>query len=159
MADDVRPMADGADDPYADGAREAIRPDGIYAPTSYDHAMWAGETLYVAGQVARDASGDLVAPGDAAGQARQVYVNLARVLEAAGVGPEHVVKVTTYLVDGADGAAVTAERLRFFGDHRPPHTGLVVAALGGPEVRLEVEVVAYRRRPRPGPPSLASTSS
>jgi 2-iminobutanoate/2-iminopropanoate deaminase len=129
-----------------DEARGAIRPDGIYAPATYDHAMWAGETLYVAGQVARDAEGVMVAPGDAAGQARQVYTNLARVLEEAGLGPEHVVKVTTYLVDGGDGAAVTAERRRFFGEHRPPHTGLVVAALGGPEVRLEVEVIAHRRR-------------
>jgi 2-iminobutanoate/2-iminopropanoate deaminase len=119
-----------------------IEPKGIYAPATYAHAMRAGDTLYVAGQVARDAEGALVGPNDAVAQARQVYANLGAVLAAAGARPEHVVKVTTYLVDPADGAAVTAARLDFFGDHRPPHTGLVVAALGGPEVRLEVEVVA-----------------
>lgn len=133
MSDDVRPTA-------------GINPQGIYAPASYDHAMWAGDTLYVAGQVARDERGELVAPGDASGQAAQVYANLGRVLEAAGVRPDQVVKVVTYLVEGADGAAVTAERRRFFGGHRPPHTGLIVAALGGPEVQVEVEVVAYAPR-------------
>lgn len=120
-----------------------IEPEGIYRPATYAMGMVAsGRTLYVAGQVARDASGALVGPNDAEAQARQVYANLGAVLAAAGAGPEHVVKVTTYLVDGRDGAAASAARLAFFGDHRPPHTGLVVAALGGPEVRLEVEVIA-----------------
>jgi 2-iminobutanoate/2-iminopropanoate deaminase len=123
-----------------------VIPTGIYQPASYHHAMWAGETLYVAGQVARDAAGKLIAPGDAAAQAVAVFANLAAVLDAAGVRRDEVVKVTTYLVDGADGQLVGAERMRFFGDHRPPHTGLVVAALGSPEVRVEVEVIAQRRR-------------
>ncbi len=103
--------------------------------------MRAGNTVYVAGQVARDANGVLVAPNDAAGQAKQVYHNLGRVLEACGATVENVVKITTYLVDGADSKAVTDVRLEFFGDHRPPHTGLIVAGLGSPEVRLEVEVI------------------
>jgi 2-iminobutanoate/2-iminopropanoate deaminase len=124
------------------GPHTTIEPDGIYRPASYAHAIRAGDTVYVAGQVARDAAGDLVGPHDAAAQAAQVYANLGAVLTAAGARPDHVVKVTTYLVDPADGAAATAARLAFFGTHRPPHTGLVVAALGGPEVRLEVEVVA-----------------
>ena len=124
---------------------EAVSPDGMYVPASYSHGMWAGDTLYVAGQVARDVHGALVGPGDAVAQARQVYENLGRVLAAAGLGPADVVKVVTYLVDPLDSRAVTEERLSFFGGHRPPHTGLVVAALGSPEVRLEVEVVAARR--------------
>jgi 2-iminobutanoate/2-iminopropanoate deaminase len=121
---------------------ERIRPDGIYKPATYNHAMRAGNTIYVAGQVARDSDGNLVAPNDAAGQARQVFENLQAVLEAAGAGVEHVVKVTTYLVDREDSKAVSDVRLAFFGDHRPPHTGVIVAGLGAPEVRLEVEVIA-----------------
>ncbi len=126
-----------------------INPVGIYRPASYDHAMWAGDTLYVAGQVARDVEGTLVAPGDAAGQAEQVYANLGAVLDAAGVRRDQVVKVVTYLIEGADPAAIGAVRQRFFGAHRPPHTGLVVAALGGPDVCVEVEVVAYAPRVSP----------
>lgn len=121
---------------------ELVQPDGMYRPASYAHAMRAGNTIYVAGQVARDEDGQVVAPYDAAGQARQVYANLGRVLAAAGARWEHVVRVTTYLVDRADSPAVTAVRLEAFGEHRPPHTGLIVAGLGAPEVLLEVEVIA-----------------
>ncbi len=121
---------------------QLFQPEGIYKPATYHHAMRAGNTIYVAGQVARDENGTLVAPNDAAGQARQVYHNLRRVLEATGAKPEHVVKVTTYLVDPADAKAVSEVRLEFFGDHRPPHTGLIVAGLGSPEVKVEVEVIA-----------------
>jgi hypothetical protein len=76
-------------------AHHPIEPEGIYRPATYAMGMVAaGCTLYVAGQVARDASGALVGPNDAAVQARQDYANLGAVLAAAGTGPEHVVKVT-----------------------------------------------------------------
>lgn len=121
-------------------------PEGMYTPASYDHAAWAGDTLYLAGQIAADAEGTIVAPGDAAGQAKQVWANVGRVLAASGLGPEHVVKVTTYLTEAgaAQREAVTAERLRFFGGRLPPHTGLVVLAMGHPDVVLEVDVIASR---------------
>ena len=77
---------------------ERIQPDGMYSPATYNHAMRAGNTIYVAGQVARDSGGNLVAPNDAAGQARQVFENLRHVLQAAGASFEHVVRVTTYLI-------------------------------------------------------------
>ena len=121
---------------------QLIQPENIYQPATYNHAMRAGNTLYVAGQVARDSNGALVAPFDAAAQAKQVYHNLGMVLDAAGFPRDSVVKITTYLVDGADSKAVSNVRLEFFGSHRPPHTGLIVASLGSPEVRLEVEVIA-----------------
>jgi 2-iminobutanoate/2-iminopropanoate deaminase len=124
-----------------------IYPDGMYRPSTYPHAMWAGDTLYVSGQVATDADGAIVGVGDSAAQAAQVWANVGTVLAAAGVGPEHVVKVMTYLTPAADRAPITAARLRFFGDHRPPHTGLVIAALGSPDVLFEVEVIAYRSQP------------
>jgi 2-iminobutanoate/2-iminopropanoate deaminase len=119
-----------------------IQPEGIYRPATYTHALRAGNTLYVAGQVARDAQGQIVAPHDAAGQAHQVFHNLGAVLKAAGATPNDVVKITTYLIDRNDASAVSAVRLAFFGDHQPPHTGLIVAGLGSPELRLEVEVIA-----------------
>lgn len=121
---------------------QIIEPTGMYRPASYVHAIRAGNVIYVAGQVARDEAGELVGPDNAEVQARQVYDNLGRVLAAAGAQPQHVVKITTYLVDPADGQAVAVARSRFFGTHRPPHTGLIVQALGGPEVRVEVEVIA-----------------
>lgn len=121
---------------------EPIQPESIYQPASYVHAMRAGNTLYIAGQVARDESGRLVAPNDVVAQAQQVFHNLDVVLRAAGAKPEYVVKVTTYLVDPADGPAVAKARQAYFGEHKPPHTGLIVKALGSPEVRFELEAIA-----------------
>ncbi len=124
----------------ADSPHTTIEPAGIYVPGTYAHAVRAGNTLYVAGQVARDADGALVAPGDAAAQAEVVFANLGAVLAAAGARREYVVKVTTYLVDPEDGAVVGRARQAFFGDHRPAHTGLIVRLGAG--VKVEVEVVA-----------------
>lgn len=121
---------------------EIIQPEGVYHTPNYVHAIRAANTLYVAGQVARDEHGNLVGAGDTVAQARQVYKNLGRVLAAAGADWSHVVKITTYLVDRADSQVVSAVRFEHFGDHRPPHTGVIVAGLGSPEVRVEVEVIA-----------------
>ena len=129
----------------ADGITLVSPPD-IYRPASYEHAAIAGDFVFTAGQVALDANGELVGPGDIAAQAAQAYANLGRVLAAAGCGPADVVKLATMLVDGADTTAALAARARFFGTHRPPHTILIVAALARPGLRIEVEVIA--RRPR-----------
>ena len=120
-----------------------VQPPHIYRPPSYVHAMRAGDTLWLAGQVSRGPDGAVVAPGDAGAQARQCYANLRAVLAEAGANLRRVVKVTTYLVDRADAPAVTEVRLAEFGDWRPPHTGLIVAGLGVPEIRVEVEAVAW----------------
>ncbi len=121
---------------------QMIQPDGMYHAPSYTHAMRAGNTVYVAGQVARDENRRLIAPGDAEAQARVIFANLTRILHAAGVDWPNVVKMTTFLVDRADAPKVGAVRLAALGDHRPPHTGLIVAGLGEEGVRVEVEVIA-----------------
>ncbi len=121
-------------------------PLDIYAPASYEHVAQAGDFAHIAGQVSRDVAGNLVGPGNAAEQAAQVYRNIDAILRHIGAERGQVVKITTYLVDPADSAAVAAERRAFFGEHRPPHTGLIVAALGGPEVKLEVELIVYTPR-------------
>jgi 2-iminobutanoate/2-iminopropanoate deaminase len=120
-----------------------IDPPGVAPASTYSHVSRAGGFIYVAGQIAKDEAGNWVGLGDAGAQAKQVYVNIGRCLASAGATARDVVKISTILVDRADRDAVTAERLAFFGDHRPPHTGIIIAGLGSPEVRVEVEVVAY----------------
>jgi 2-iminobutanoate/2-iminopropanoate deaminase len=78
-------------------------------------------------------------------QSRQIYKNIGRILSAAGADWTDVVKVTTYLVDRADSPGVSEVRFEYFGDYRPPHTGLIVAGLGSPEIRDEVDVIAVMR--------------
>jgi 2-iminobutanoate/2-iminopropanoate deaminase len=118
-------------------------PPTVMRAATYEHAARAGDFVFIAGQVARDESGAWVGVGDAGAQAAQVYRNIARVLDHVGATAANVVKINTISVDRADGPAITAQRIAFFGDHRPPHTGVIVTGLGSPEVRVEVEVIAY----------------
>lgn len=124
-------------------APHLFSPKGVWPGPSYHHAARAGDFLFVAGQIGRNRDGDLVGIGNASVQAAQVFENVGTILASVGAGPADIVKVTTMLVNRADNPAVTAERLRFLGEHRPPHTGIVVAGLGSPDVLLEVEVVAF----------------
>jgi 2-iminobutanoate/2-iminopropanoate deaminase len=126
---------------------EIVDPTGVAPATSYSHVSRAGDFVFVAGQIAKDEAGQWVGIGDARAQARQVWINIGRCLASVGAGPRDVVKINTILVDRADRDAVTEERLAFFGDHRPPHTG-ILASLGSPEVKVEVEVIAYVPRAR-----------
>jgi len=121
---------------------ETSSPDDVARGLTYEHAARAGDFIFVSGQIAKDEAGSWVG-GDATNQAVQVYRNLDRVLVHMGATRRNVVKVTTLLVDPKDKDAVTKVRLDYFGDHRPPHTGMIVAALGFPEITMEVEVVAY----------------
>ena len=120
-----------------------IDPAGVTEATSYSHVSRAGDFIYVAGQISKDSAGNWVGLGDAGAQARQVYRNIGLCLGSAGASARDVVKINTILVDRADRDAITAERLAFFGEHRPPHTGIIIAGLGSPEVLVEVEVIAY----------------
>ena len=125
-----------------DGITLSSPPD-VWPVAGYEHVARAGDFVFVAGQVARNAQGAWVGIGDAGAQAQQVYRNIGAILKHVGATAEHVVKINTILTDRADAAAVAEARKAFFGAHRPPHTGIIIGGLGSPEVKVEVEVVAY----------------
>lgn len=108
-------------------------------------AIRAGNTLYLSGQIALDATGTLVGAGDIQVQARQCFRNIESILARCGGRMSDVVKLTTYFA-----CPLTAEvrtdywvvRKEFFGDYRPASSGIQVAALIFPEVLLEIEAVA-----------------
>jgi 2-iminobutanoate/2-iminopropanoate deaminase len=83
-------------------------------------------------------------PEDADTQAVNCFDNLKRVLEAAGLGMQNVVKITVYLADETHRAAVNAPWLQHFPDpaHRPARHALVTSLRGGMLVQLEALAVA-----------------
>jgi 2-iminobutanoate/2-iminopropanoate deaminase len=122
--------------------RTELRVPGLAEPIShYTDAVRAGELLFVSGCVPVDGEGRLV-PGDVVAQARQVFENIRRVLDAAGAGFDDVVKVTVFLTDVDDRAAVNSVRQEVFGDARPASTLVEVSALAIPGARIEVEAIA-----------------
>jgi 2-iminobutanoate/2-iminopropanoate deaminase len=73
---------------------KAPRPVGPYA-----QAIICGNLVFTSGQIATSPQTNEFSGGDIAGQTRQVIENLKAVLELAGSGLEHVVRVTVYLAD------------------------------------------------------------
>jgi 2-iminobutanoate/2-iminopropanoate deaminase len=107
----------------------------------YSQGIRQGPWLFSAGQVALDpATGELVA-GDAAAQTERALENLAGVLRAAGLGPEHVVKTTVFLTDMADFTEVNKVYGRFFSEPFPARSTVQVAGLPR-GARVEIELVA-----------------
>ncbi|MDP2326876.1 MAG: RidA family protein [Dehalococcoidia bacterium] len=127
-------------------AIERINPAGISTPVGYTHVVKAtgGTTVYIAGQVAADASGNVVGAGDLAAQTRQVLTNLKTALAAAGGGFGDVVKMTTFIVNYTPEmrAAYRAVRGEFVTGDLPASTLVGVQALAAPDYLIEIEAIA-----------------
>lgn len=101
-------------------------------------------TLFVTGQLAVDAQGNVVAPHDAAGQTEFVFGLIGAVLKEAGMAFEDVVKVNTYLTHMPDFPKFAPVRNRIFEKVRPAHTLVEVKGLAREGCCVEVEVVAMK---------------
>ena len=104
--------------------------------------MEGGRLLYISGQVAWDAAGNLVGKGDVRAQARQAFENLRGVLQAAGGDVQNLMKITTYITKIEDFPAVAEARSATFSGELPASTLIVVKALFHPDFLIEVEAVA-----------------
>jgi reactive intermediate/imine deaminase len=111
-------------------------------PEPYSYSVRAGDTVYVAGQVALDESGRIVG-ATVAEQAEQVWNNIEAVLHAAGGSLADVVKINYFLQDIRElPAEIEVRTRRFAPDRMPAVTAVQAAALGLPGLLMEVEVVA-----------------
>ena len=128
----------------ADAAIERINPAGLSTPTGYSHvvSVRGGRTIYIAGQVAFDAQGQLVGKGDLAAQTRQVFANLETALKAAGATFANVVKTNYYMRDASQVAVVREIRSKYFTSALPASTLVEVPRLAQPDFLIEIEVVA-----------------
>lgn len=122
-----------------------LLPEGWPRPKGYSNGIEAsGRLVFVAGQIGWDADGRF--PDGFAAQFRQTIDNTLAVLAEAGAGPEHIVRMTWYVVDKAEylGAlreigAVWRERI---GPHYPAMAVVEVRGLIEDAARLEIETTA-----------------
>ena len=122
--------------------REEYRVEGLNEPIShYTDAVRFGDLLFVSGVGPIDEATTLVGEGDVAAQARQCLENLAKILTAAGATFADVLKVTVYLTDVNDRAAINPVRQEFFGAAKPASTLIGIAALAIPGMKIEIEAV------------------
>ena len=122
-----------------------LLPEGWPRPKGYSNGVAAeGRMVFVAGQIGWDVDGAF--PEGFADQFRQTIDNTLAVLAEAGAGPEHIVRMTWYVVDKAeylaslrDIGAIWRERI---GPHYPAMAVVEVKGLIEDAARVEIETTA-----------------
>ena len=123
-------------------AHEILKLSSVHSTIGYSHAAKAGNTLYIAGQIAKDKEGHLVGKGDFETQVRQVYTNLQNILNESGGSLQNIVKMTSFLTHYNYIETFRSVRNEFFPDPQPPNTLLFVESLALPDFLVEIEAVA-----------------
>jgi 2-iminobutanoate/2-iminopropanoate deaminase len=111
----------------------------------YNHCVrvsGTGTTLYIAGQLARDAEGHTVGPGDIRVQTEQVIRNLQAILRAQGADLGNLVKLTIFTTDMRHFDAISEVRRRYFTGDLPASTMVEVSKLTQPDLMIEIEGIA-----------------
>lgn len=109
--------------------KQAILPAGSAKPIApYTPAILQNGTLYLSGQIALDGDGNLHVE-DIAAETRQVMENVGALLRAAGLGYEHLVKVTIFMSDMAHYAAVNEVYGSYFTGTPPAREAVAVKGL------------------------------
>ena len=122
-----------------------INPATLAKPPGYTHVVevTGGRTIYIAGQIALDSSGNIVGPGDFPAQAEQVFANLKAALESVGASFKDVIKLNYYVTDTSQLPALRAVRDRHVNTAAPPASTLVqVVRLAREGLMIEIEAVA-----------------
>ncbi|TVO63990.1 RidA family protein [Denitromonas ohlonensis] len=110
----------------------------------YSQAIALDGLLFTSGQIPLTADGAKV-EGDIAAQTEQVFNNLEGIVTSAGATLSDVVKVTVFMTDLGEFAAMNAVFAKRFGEHRPARSTVQVVALPT-GARVEIEAIA--RLPR-----------
>jgi enamine deaminase RidA (YjgF/YER057c/UK114 family) len=125
---------------------QILQPPGWARPKGFSNGIAAeGRLVFIAGQVGWTGEGKWEAR-DFAGQFRQVLKNILSVLKEANGGPEHIVRLTWYVLDKQEYLdalkGVGAAYRELMGRNYPTMAVVQVSALVEPEARLEIEATA-----------------
>jgi 2-iminobutanoate/2-iminopropanoate deaminase len=125
-------------------SREIIateRAPGAIGP--YNQGVRSGGFLFTAGQIPLDPATMQIVGRTAAEQARQALRNAQAVVEAAGLALGDVVKVTVFIRDMNEFAAINEVYAGFFPEAPPARSVVEVSRLPR-DVLVEVEMIAHR---------------
>lgn len=131
----------------ATGQVQYVNPDTLHKNPAFSNVIVVSgpvKTVYVGGQDAVDASGNIVGKGDIRAQTEQVLKNIQAALAAGGAGLEHVIKWNLYVVQGQSLQAGFEAFQRVWGRRpNPPAISMAfVAGLAHPDFLLEMDAVA-----------------
>ena len=130
---------------------EILQPPGWARPRGYSNGIATdGRLVFVAGQVGWNAETESFESDDFADQCRATFENIVAVLAEAGGKPEHIVRMTWYVVDKAEYLASlgkVGEAYRdIIGRHYPAMAAIEVGGLVEDGARVEIEATAVLPR-------------
>lgn len=110
-------------------------------PKTWSQALKAGNLLFISGQVALDADGQLVGRGDITAQAVQIFENIKALVEQAGGTMDDIVKLTIYLTDMRDRPKLLEIRKKYFTSDFPTSTLVMVSMLAFEGLLIEIDAI------------------
>ena len=116
------------------------KPTGVFSQAVLVPA--GRELIFMSGLVSKDKSGEVIGPGEAGPQTRQILENMTALLDEVGASLNDLVKVTIYVTDIGDFGAINDVRREFFRGDPPASTMVEVAALADDRLVIEIEGVA-----------------
>jgi enamine deaminase RidA (YjgF/YER057c/UK114 family) len=140
---------------------DAFNPPDVWPPFgafSMAVIQGDGQVVYLKGQVALDARGEVVGAGDMGIQTRKCLDNIRTVLRNLGGDTSDIVSLTHYVTDIAAFMTTGDIRREFFSAPFPVTTTVQVAALYRPELVVEITAIAEipHHRFRHPPPRVAA---
>jgi 2-iminobutanoate/2-iminopropanoate deaminase len=125
-------------------SRKAFSAEGAVAVGPYSHAVEADNFIYCSSQTPMDSKTGKIIDGDIAAQTEQSFKNLFNVLKAAGLTPDHVVKVNVFLTDMNNFSKMNEIYAQQFTSPYPARTTIGVKELPLGAL-IEIEMIAKRR--------------
>ncbi len=125
-----------------------INPEGLSKNPAFSQVVTTqgkGKTIYIGGQDAVNAQGEIVGKGEIATQTEQVMKNLQTALTACGATSENLVKLNIAMVQGQDLYSGFLVSQKYLGHLKNPPaiSVLIVAGLANPDFLVEIEAMAF----------------
>ena len=114
-------------------------PDLPQPSGAFHHSVRSGNMLFIAGSTA---GGTSAATGDIAAQTEAILDKFEVILAANGGSLSNVVKVTSFVTDLREAPAAGEVRMKRFAGAFPASTQVQVAALGTPDLKIEIAAIA-----------------
>ena len=121
--------------------KKVTTPNAPAAIGPYSQGIIAGGLLFASGQIPLDPATGTIVSGGIEAQAHQAFTNVKNLVEAAGTTMSAVLKVTVFMADMADFAAVNAIYAQYFTEPYPARSAVEVKSLPKGAL-IEVEVIA-----------------
>jgi enamine deaminase RidA (YjgF/YER057c/UK114 family) len=106
---------------------------------AFHHSVRWGNLIFLAGSTAR---GTPAETGDIAAQTEAILDRFLHILQANGGSLSNVVKMTSFVTDLREAPASGEVRRKYFAGVFPASTQVQVAALGTPDIKIEIEAIA-----------------